>query len=53
MGGDDDVDDGGAPELRIADECPHQITVGDFFIGKYEVTQADWVKIMAPQIPIN
>ena len=51
MGGDDDVDDGGAPELRIADECPHQVTVGDFFKGKYEVTQADWVEIMATANP--
>lgn len=28
------------------DECPHQATVGDFKIGKYEVTQADWKKVM-------
>jgi sulfatase modifying factor 1 len=46
MGGDDKVDDGGAPELRIADECPHLVTVNDFHIGKYEVTQADWIEIM-------
>ena len=46
MGGDDDVDDGGAPELRIADECPHPVTIRDFYIAKYEVTQADWVEIM-------
>lgn len=46
MGGDDDVDDGGAPELRIADECPHSVTVNDFYIAKYEVTQADWMEVM-------
>jgi len=29
------------------DEKPaHQVTVGDFYIGKYEVTQAQWVAIM-------
>lgn len=46
MGGNDDVNDGGAPELRVADECPHLVTVSNFFIGKYEVTQADWLEIM-------
>ena len=46
MGGMDNVDDGGDPELRIADECPHSVSVKDFYIGKYEVTQADWFKIM-------
>ncbi len=28
------------------DECPHQVTVGNFKIGKYEVTQADWKEVM-------
>ena len=29
------------------DETPtHQVTVGDFYIGKYEVTQAQWVAVM-------
>jgi len=28
------------------DECPHTVTVGDFKIGKYEVTQGDWKEIM-------
>ena len=28
------------------DECPHEVTVRDFRIGKYEVTQADWKEIM-------
>ena len=46
MGGDDNVNDGGSPELRIADECPHPVTIKDFNIGKYEVTQADWEEIM-------
>ncbi|MBT29298.1 MAG: sulfatase-modifying factor protein [Thalassobius sp.] len=46
MGGNDDVDDGGPSAMRIADECPHKVTVKDFSIGKYEVTQADWIEIM-------
>jgi len=46
MGGDDSVNDGGSLELRIADECPHPVTVEDFYIGKYEVTQTDWIEIM-------
>lgn len=46
MGGDDHVDDGGSPELRIADECPHPVSVEDYYIGKYEVTRRDWVEIM-------
>ena len=31
---------------RRDDECQHQETVGNFSIGKYEVTQADWREIM-------
>ncbi len=46
MGGNDDVDDGGALELRLADECPHSVTLKSYQIGKYEVTQTDWVEIM-------
>jgi len=46
MGGNDVVDDGGSPESRIADECPHLVIVEDFYIGKYEVTQTDWIEIM-------
>ncbi len=46
MGGNDIVNDGGRPELRIADECPHPVTVKDFYIGKYEITQGDWIEIM-------
>lgn len=46
MGGDDQVDDGGSVEVRIADECLHPVTVDDFYVGKYEVTQADWMEIM-------
>ncbi len=39
----------GSPESekdRGDDECQHQVTVGSFSIGKYEVTQADWFEIM-------
>jgi sulfatase modifying factor 1 len=28
------------------DECPHMVSISDFAIGKYEVTQADWIEIM-------
>jgi formylglycine-generating enzyme required for sulfatase activity len=28
------------------DETQHSVTVSDFYIGKYEVTQAQWKKIM-------
>ena len=28
------------------DECPHEVTVKTFNIGKYEVTQSDWKEIM-------
>ena len=31
---------------REDNECQHQVTVGPFNIGKYEVTQADWRNIM-------
>ena len=31
---------------RSDDECPHSISVGNFSIGKYEVTQADWGEVM-------
>ncbi|MEM9328829.1 MAG: formylglycine-generating enzyme family protein, partial [Bacteroidota bacterium] len=51
MGGHDDVDDGGTPEMRIADECPHDVTVKDFSIAKYEVTQADWFEVMGTRPP--
>lgn len=44
MGGHDNVMDGG-PEGGL-DECPHTVIVTDFSIGKYEVTQKDWVEIM-------
>lgn len=48
MGGTDLVNDGGPIELNplTGDECPHTITVKDFSIGKYEVTQAQWKEIM-------
>ena len=55
MGGEDNVDDGGAPELRIANECPHPVIVNDFHLAKYEVTQADWIEVMGdnPNKPAN
>jgi len=28
------------------EECPHTMTVGNFQLGKYEVTQADWKEVM-------
>ncbi len=28
------------------DNCAHQVTIGSFSIGKYEVTQADWRAVM-------
>ena len=46
MGGEDHVDDGGPKGGADLDECPHAVTVHDFAIGKFEVTQADWVAIM-------
>ncbi|MEM6766668.1 MAG: formylglycine-generating enzyme family protein [Bacteroidota bacterium] len=50
MGGEDEVNDGGTPEMRIADECPHLVNVSDFSIGKYEVTQADWYEVMGTNL---
>ena len=48
MGGLDIVTDGGPRETDLihGDECPHYVTVKDFSIGKYEVTQAEWIEIM-------
>jgi formylglycine-generating enzyme required for sulfatase activity len=39
----------GSPESeanRSNDECQHAVTVGNYAIGRYEVTQADWVEVM-------
>lgn len=33
-------------ESRYEDECQHEVTVGSFSIGKYEVTQVQWKTIM-------
>ena len=33
-------------EYRSDDECQHQVTVKDFQIGKYEVTQKQWKSVM-------
>lgn len=30
----------------ISDICPHKVKVGNFYIGKYEITQADWKAVM-------
>ncbi len=35
------------------DECPHTVTVASFRIGKYEVTQADWVEVMGENPSYN
>ena len=29
-----------------SDETPHQVTLSSYYIGKYEVTQAQWIEIM-------
>jgi formylglycine-generating enzyme required for sulfatase activity len=39
----------GSPESesgRDKSECQHSVTLGGFSIGRYEVTQADWVEVM-------
>ncbi len=36
---------------RDDDECQHSVTVSSFEIGKYEVTQADWRKVMGEDPP--
>jgi formylglycine-generating enzyme len=41
MGGNDNDHTG-----QGKDECPHKISISDFSIAKYEVTQADWIEIM-------
>lgn len=48
MGGLDIVTNSGPREtdLTHGDECPHYVTIKDFYIGKYEVTQAEWKEIM-------
>ena len=34
-----------------SNECPHEVTVKGFEIGKYEVTQADWRAVMGSDPP--
>ncbi len=48
MGGLDIVTNGGPRETDLihGDECPHYVTIKDFLIGKFEVTQAEWKEIM-------
>jgi formylglycine-generating enzyme required for sulfatase activity len=41
MGGTDNSHSG-----KGQDECPHSVTIKDFSIGKYEVTQAEWKDVM-------
>jgi sulfatase modifying factor 1 len=62
MGGYDGPKTGGAQASAAAAECPHEVTLGDFWIGKYEVTQADWISVMGnnpsyfqedPQCPVE
>jgi formylglycine-generating enzyme required for sulfatase activity len=39
----------GSPESepeRLRDEIQHQVCVDDFYLGKYEVTQAQWQAVM-------
>jgi formylglycine-generating enzyme required for sulfatase activity len=31
---------------RFYDEAQHQVTVSGFYMGMYEVTQAEWVEVM-------
>jgi len=47
MGGFDLAVDGGPIETEPerGDECPHYVTIKDFYIGKYEVTQVEWEEI--------
>ncbi|EDX83579.1 conserved domain protein [Synechococcus sp. PCC 7335] len=38
----------------VRDETPHEVTVPDFFLGRYPVTQAQWRVVAAfPQVNIN
>ncbi len=62
MGGYDGAKTGGPQASAAAEECLHQVTLGDFWIGKYEVTQADWTSVMGsnpsyfqedPQCPVE
>jgi len=36
----------GSHEGRVDEKPVHEVQVGDFFIGKYEVTQAQWQRVM-------
>jgi len=53
---------GGNPDDHIADELPpHKVQVSPFYLGKYEVTQAQWQRVMGynpssykhPQRPVD
>lgn len=41
----------GNDQERYFDECLHSVKVGTFWIGRYEVTQADWREIMLSDPP--
>ena len=47
----------GSPEseaLRDSDESPqHRVTIPDFFMGRYEVTQAQWFAVMGSDYNAN
>ncbi len=38
-------------EERLDNECQHTLIVSSFNIGRYEVTQADWIDIMGSSPP--
>ncbi|MCO6476617.1 MAG: SUMF1/EgtB/PvdO family nonheme iron enzyme, partial [Phaeodactylibacter sp.] len=33
------------------DEAPHLVTLSDFYVGKFEVTQAEWEELMPDYVP--
>lgn len=41
-------------DILLDDELPtHQVTVNNFYIGKYEVTQSEWITVMNNNPSIN
>lgn len=43
---------GEAPKVPNPDEVPrHEVCVDEFWIGKFEVTRAQWQRVMAPNAP--
>lgn len=37
-----------SPDAKPAEKPVHEVCLQDFYIGKYEVTQAQWTKVMGP-----